>query len=212
VEYRLDRIYQVQVRPKIGLDIAEVLRSGQRQDPDIIMDGEHRDIETAQLAVRAALTGHLVLSTMHTNDAAQTITRSMDLGLNPYLISATYNGLIAQRLMRRLCERCKRPVRPDPEALEMLGPASEILRGAEIFEAVGCPHCNNFGYRGRIGTFEVLALGSPAMKELILAGASAREVFRLAKEETGACSLIENALKKVARGETSLEEVIRVTL
>lgn len=244
VEYRLDRIYQVQVHPKIGLDFAGVLRSVLRQDPDIIMVGEIRDMETAQLAVRAALTGHMVLSTMHTNSAAQSITRSTDLGLNRYLISATYNGLIAQRLMRRLCDRCKRPARPKEEALELLGPAGKILKGVEIFEAEGCPasrglllppgetsqttpedtrrereeaaegcpHCNETGYRGRTGVFEVISLGSAEMKELILSGGSAGEISALARKETGASSLLENAVKKVARGETSLDEVMRVTL
>lgn len=212
VEYRLDRIYQVQVNPKAGLDFAGVLRSVLRQDPDIIMVGEIRDTETAQLATRAALTGHLVLSTLHTNDAAQAITRSVDLGLNRYLISATYNGVVAQRLMRRLCERCKKPVRARKEALEILGEAGRYLEGTEIFEAVGCSNCNNLGYHGRDGVYEVLSLGSAKMKDFVLTGASAQEVFAAGKEETGARSLMENAIRKVARGETSLDEVIRVTL
>jgi len=212
VEYRLERIYQVQVHPKIGLDFAGVLKSVLRQDPDIIMVGEIRDMETAQLAVRAALTGHMVLSTMHTNNAAQSITRSTDLGLNRYLISATYNGLIAQRLMRRLCDQCKRPARPKEEALELLGPAGKILKGVEIFEAEGCPHCSDMGYHGRTGVFEVISLGSAKMKELILSGGSADEISALARKETGASSLLENAVKKVVRGETSLDEVMRVTL
>lgn len=210
VEYQMERIYQVQVNPKIGLDFANILRSVLRQDPDIIMLGEIRDQETAELAVRSALTGHMVISTLHTNDAAQAITRSMDMGLNPYLIAATYNGIIAQRLVRKLCDRCKRPIKPSEDVLKSLGHAGELLAGKEIHQAIGCAYCDNRGYRGRTGVFEVLSLGSRPMKELILANASARAVFDQGKKETGACSLLENAIKKVLRGETSLEEVIRV--
>jgi type IV pilus assembly protein PilB len=210
VEYQLERIYQVQVNTRIGMDFANILRSVLRQDPDIIMLGEIRDTESAELAIRAALTGHLVVSTLHTNDAAQAITRSVDMGLNPYLIAATYNGVISQRLVRKLCDNCKKPIKPSNDVLASLGHAAETLRGKEVYEAGACPYCENRGYKGRTGVFEILAMGSRPMKDLILSGASARELFELAKAETGASSLLENALKKVLRGETTLEEVIRV--
>jgi type IV pilus assembly protein PilB len=210
VEYQLERIYQVQINSKIGLDFANVLRSVLRQDPDIIMLGEIRDTESAELAVRSALTGHMVISTLHTNDAAQAITRSVDMGLNPYLIAATYNGVIAQRLVRRLCGKCKKPIKPKDDLLKSLTHVGEILRGKEIYEPVGCSHCENRGYKGRAGIFEVLSLGSRPMKELILANAPSRAIFDQARKETGACSLLENGVKKVLRGETSIEEIIRV--
>ena len=210
VEYQLERIYQVQVNPKIGLDFANVLRSVLRQDPDIIMLGEIRDQESAELAVRSALTGHMVITTLHTNDAAQAITRSVDMGLNPYLIAATYNGVLAQRLVRKLCDKCKKAIKPKDDVLKSLGPLGESLKGKEIYEPIGCPHCENRGYKGRTGIFEVLSLGSRPMKDLILANAPSRQIFEQARKETNACSLLENGVKKVLRGEASLEEIIRV--
>ncbi len=212
VEYRLARICQVQVNPKAGLEFAGVLRNVLRQDPDIIMVGEMRDVETSELAVRSALTGHLVLSTLHTNNAAQALTRLRDMKLNPFIIGATINGIIAQRLVRKLCPKCKQPTVIDDKTLDLLGEGTDMLRGVEVFEPKGCPACRNKGYTGRVGVYEIMPTDSPLLRDLILMDRPASEVWDTGRRELGLRSLREAGYAKVLQGTTSIEEVMRVTL
>ncbi|MBI4369114.1 MAG: Flp pilus assembly complex ATPase component TadA [Elusimicrobia bacterium] len=207
VEYRLDRINQVETFPKIGLTFAAGLRSILRQDPNVILVGEIRDIETAEIAVQAAITGHLVLSTLHTNDAASTIHRLINMRVEPFLVAAALEGVMAQRLMRRLCERCKREKPPSPSELEAL--EGRPHEEGPYFEAIGCPTCFQTGYAGRVAIHEWLT-ATRAIRELILQRASIDSVREAAKSE-GWRSLQADALEKAARGVTSLAEVIRVT-
>jgi general secretion pathway protein E len=208
IEYQLDGVNQIQVKPQIGLTFANVLRSVLRQDPDIIMVGEMRDLETAQIAVQAALTGHLVLSTLHTNSAAATITRLLDMGVEDYLVTSTVNGVLAQRLVRKLCEHCREPYQPLPELAEQLSLPTQNGSLPTLYRPRGCPHCQS-GYRGRIGLFEFLPL-SDAVRRLILAHDTAQEIQR-AGCEAGMRSMYEDGMTKVVNGITSVEEVLRVT-
>ena len=207
VEYQLDEINQIQVKPQIDFTFAEGLRAILRQDPDIIMIGEIRDAETAQIAIQAALTGHLVFATLHTNDAVSAITRLLNMGVKDYLLGATIRGVLAQRLVRRLCSECKEKYYPKPEefAIRKHGLSFE----KEIHQSVGCEKCSNIGYKGRIGIYELLTV-SDEMEELIYSGASASR-FKSKAEKMLLTTLIEDGIAKVKRGETSLEEVFRVT-
>ena len=210
VEYNLVGINQVQVREQIGLDFASCLRSFLRQDPDIIMVGEIRDLETAQIAVKAALTGHLVLSTLHTNDAPSTIDRLINMGVEPFLLTSSINLIAAQRLVRRICDKCKEPIEVTPEALINLGvDASEAAGGFPIFRGRGCNNCNDTGYRGRLAIYEILVMHE-GLKELILKSASAADLKREAVK-SGMSTLRMSALQKVRDGLTTIEETIRVT-
>ncbi len=211
VEYQLRGINQIQVKPQIDLDFAMALRSILRQDPDIIMIGEMRDGETAQIGVQSALTGHLVLSTLHTNTAAAAITRLEDMGIERYLITSSVNGVLAQRLVRKLCDHCKQPVTPTPDVLEGHG-LGRFLKGedAVIYEAVGCEHCKHTGFSGRTGIHELFVLDQQ-MHEAIVDGADATTLHARARQN-GMFTLFEDGLRKVAAGTTSLEEVLRVTL
>ncbi|MBK9616888.1 MAG: Flp pilus assembly complex ATPase component TadA [Uliginosibacterium sp.] len=210
VEYQLDSINQIQVHPQIGLSFAHALRSILRQDPDIIMIGEMRDGETAQIAVQSALTGHLVLSTLHTNTAAGAIIRLQDMGLERYLITSSVNGVLAQRLVRRLCEACKAPAELTPEDLKRTGLERFCKdKAPTIYEARGCPHCRNTGYTGRTGIHELFTLNEK-MHRAIIDGADATDLHDIARRE-GMISLHEDGLRKVVAGVTSLEEVLRVT-
>ena len=211
VEYQLRGINQIQVKPQIDLDFAMALRSILRQDPDIIMIGEMRDGETAQIGVQSALTGHLVLSTLHTNTAAAAITRLEDMGIERYLITSSVNGVLAQRLVRKLCDHCKKPVTPTPDVLEGHG-LGRFLKGedAVIYEAVGCEHCKHTGFSGRTGIHELFVLDQQ-MHEAIVDGADATTLHARARQN-GMFTLFEDGLRKVAAGTTSLEEVLRVTL
>ena len=208
VEYQLEGINQIQVHPQINLTFANALRSILRQDPDIIMIGEMRDGETAQIAVQSALTGHLVLSTLHTNTAAGAITRMQDMGVESYLITSSVNGVLAQRLVRTLCEHCKEPHEPGPELRASTGLA-RFAAGQPIYRAVGCAHCRQSGYRGRTGIHELLVLDEP-MRRAIIDGKDANALHALAVQH-GMLSLYEDGLRKVAAGVTSLDEVARVT-
>ncbi|HSK98783.1 MAG TPA: ATPase, T2SS/T4P/T4SS family [Rubrobacteraceae bacterium] len=210
IEYRLPGISQIQVNPKIGLTFARGLRSVLRSDPDVVMIGEIRDPETAKISVEAALTGHLVLATLHTNDAPSAVTRLTEMGVEPYLTSSAVDCVIAQRLARRLCERCKRPAEMGSEALEALGFPLERLPEQEraFFEAVGCEWCSGTGYRGRIGIYEMMVLADE-IRELVLKRASVDEVSRAAE---GMVRLREDGLIKAARGITSVEEVLRTVV
>jgi type IV pilus assembly protein PilB len=209
VEIQVPGINQVNMNPKTGLTFASALRAFLRQDPDIIMVGEIRDLETAEIAVKAAQTGHLVLSTLHTNDAPQSLTRLASMGVAPYNIASSVLLIMAQRLARRLCSHCKAPEQIPREALEEEGfTAQEIEEGLTIYRPVGCEHCNQ-GYRGRIGIFQVVPV-TEEMGRIIMEGGSA---MRLAEEArlNGVLDLREAGLRKVKSGITSLEEINRVT-
>ena len=211
VEYQLRGINQIQVKPQINLDFAMALRSILRQDPDIIMIGEMRDGETAQIGVQSALTGHLVLSTLHTNTAAAAITRLEDMGIERYLITSSVNGVLAQRLVRTLCEHCRRPVQATQEMLVGHG-LRRFMKSSDntVYQAVGCEACKHTGYKGRTGIHELFVLDN-AMHDAILAGADATTLHATARRN-GMYTLFEDGLRKVSRGVTSIEELLRVTL
>jgi general secretion pathway protein E len=207
IEYQLDGVNQVQIKPQIGLSFAHVLRSMLRHDPDVIMVGEIRDLETAQIAIQAALTGHLVLSTVHTNNAASTLTRLLDMGVEDYLMTSTLNAIVAQRLVRRLCQDCCKPYPPLPELLAQLG-----LEGHDevtFWRPEGCPKCNDTGYFGRISINEVLIMSDPIRRQ-ILHHAEATELQRAALA-TGMRPMFQDGIGKAAAGVTTIEEVLRVT-
>lgn len=205
VEYRLGGINQVQVKPEIGLTFANGLRAFLRQDPNIIMVGEVRDLETAQICVRAALTGHLVLSTLHTNDAPTTVGRLVDIGVVPYLITPSLVLVGAQRLVRKLCPECKEAYEPTADVLGKVKLSADL-----IYRPRGCDYCNQTGYRGRSAVFEVMLMND-LLKETVIRGASYAKIKEVARE-TGMKTLYENSLKKVEQGITSLEEALSVTL
>lgn len=211
VEYQLAGINQIPVKASIGMTFAGALRAIVRQDPDIIMVGEMRDLETARIAVQSALTGHVVLSTLHTNDAASGITRLLDMGVEDYLLTSTINGILAQRLVRRLCPDCRQPYQPLPELAAKLaaaGHGSSNGASASLYHPVGCKACNGTGYRGRLVIAEVLLM-SDRIRQAVLAHATATEIHRLAVEE-GMRTMYRDGLRKAAAGLTSIEEVLRV--
>ncbi len=210
VEYQLEGINQIQIKPQIGLTFANALRSIVRQDPDIIMIGEMRDLETARIAVQSALTGHLVFSTLHTNDAGSSITRLLDMGVEDYLVTSTLNGILAQRLLRTLCPECRTPYLPLPEVIEKL----QLERFAprerfSLHQATGCPHCAGTGYLGRTVIAELLVLSEP-IRHLILEHADGARIEKAAIEE-GMTTMQMDGLGKAVRGLTTIEEVTRVT-
>jgi len=208
IEYALDGVAQTQVQPKIDLDFARALRSILRQDPDIIMIGEIRDLETAQIAVQASLTGHLVLATLHTNDAASAMTRLADMGVEPYLLASSLLGVLAQRLVRTLCPACRRPAQPTPgEALLLAGLGLDPSR--PTYGAAGCPECGHTGYRGRTGVYELIVVDD-AMRRLIHEGAH-EHALRAAAASAGMTSLRHDGARWVASGATALAELLRVT-
>jgi len=205
VEYQLDGITQLQVNPKIGLTFANALRSFLRQDPDIILVGEIRDRETAQIAMEAALTGHLVFSTLHTNDSFSAPTRLIDMGIEPYLIASALIGVTAQRLVRKICNNCKKEIKPSRYMLEQLGIEDENIT---FYKGEGCPICNNTGYKGRIAVQEILKIDDN-IREMILKRASSTEIKEYAVKN-GTKTLLQDALDKARKGITTLEEVLRV--
>jgi len=210
VEYNLMGINQVQVREQIGLNFAACLRSFLRQDPDIIMVGEIRDLETAQIAIKAALTGHLVLSTLHTNDCPATVDRLMNMGVEPFLLTSSINIILAQRLVRKICDKCKEPIEVKAEILIDLGvDTAEIGAGFPTFHGRGCNNCAGTGYRGRLAVYEVMVMHE-GLKELILKGASAMELKREAVK-MGMSTLRMSALQKVRAALTTVDETVRVT-
>ncbi len=210
VEFNLMGVNQVQMKESIGLNFAAALRSFLRQDPNIILVGEIRDFETAEIAVKAALTGHMVLSTLHTNDAPSTISRLMNMGIEPFLVATSVNLIQAQRLVRRICKECKIEVRHPDEALIDVGfPASE-LKELKTFKGAGCVNCNTTGYKSRVGLYEVMEI-TEELRELILVGASGLELRRKAIEE-GMLTLRQSGLEKIRLGMTTLEEVVRETV
>jgi type IV pilus assembly protein PilB len=210
VEFNLAGINQVQIRENIGLNFAAALRAFLRQDPNIILVGEIRDFETAEIAVKAALTGHLVLSTLHTNDAPSTISRLMNMGIEPFLVSSSVNLICAQRLVRRVCAACAQPNPVPPQALIKAGFSAEDARTAVPQHGAGCEKCNDTGYRGRVGLYEVMDI-SESLKELVLVGASSHELRRKAVEE-GMVTLRQSGIQKIKAGVTTIEEVLRETV
>ncbi|GAB5046743.1 type IV-A pilus assembly ATPase PilB [Thermodesulfovibrio sp. TK110] len=209
VEYSFPGINQVQVKEDIGLTFASALRAFLRQDPDIIMVGEIRDFETAEIAIKAALTGHLVLSTLHTNDAASTITRLINMGIEPFLISSSVILIVAQRLVRKLCPHCKKEENYSKEKLLKIGFPEDEIEQIKIYGPQGCNSCNNTGYSGRVALYEVMPV-KDEIKELILTGASASEIKKEAVR-LGMITLRQSGIYKVLQGITSIEEVFRVT-
>lgn len=210
VEYDIDGLVQVQIRPEIGLTFAKCLRSILRQDPDIVMVGEIRDLETAQIAIQASLTGHLVFTTLHTNDAPSTIARMLDLGLEPFLITATLEGIIAQRLVRKICTNCKTEYHPTEEMLMELELTSDQVGGKQFFYGKGCDQCNNTGYRGRTGIYEIMTFNDE-IRDLIMNHASTA-VLREASKRAGMKTLRENGLLAIYDGVTTIDEVARETI
>jgi type IV pilus assembly protein PilB len=210
VEFNLVGVNQVQVRENIGLNFAAALRSFLRQDPNIILVGEIRDFETAEIAVKAALTGHLVLSTLHTNDAPSTVNRLMNMGIEPFLVASSVNLICAQRLVRRVCSNCKQPQHMPAPALIQAGYSPEDAQSVTPMHGAGCEKCNNTGYKGRVGLYEVMEV-TDELRELVLVGASALELRRKAIDE-GMITLRQSGLIKVKAGLTTIEEVARETV
>jgi type IV pilus assembly protein PilB len=210
VEFNLPGINQVQMRDNIGLNFAAALRSFLRQDPNIILVGEIRDFETAEIAVKAALTGHLVLSTLHTNDAPSTVNRLLNMGIEPYLVATSCVLIAAQRLIRRACAGCKQPTDVPPQVLVSLGFSPEEAKSVQVMKGKGCERCNGTGYKGRVALVEVLEI-SDEVKEMILSGASSIEIKRKGLEE-GMISLRRSGLVKLKDGLTTVEEVLRETV
>ncbi|HEY8471001.1 MAG TPA: type IV-A pilus assembly ATPase PilB [Longimicrobiales bacterium] len=209
VEYNLHGINQVQIRPEVGLDFAAALKAFLRQDPNIIMVGEIRDLETGSIAIKAALTGHLVLSTLHTNDAPSTVTRLIDMGLEPFNVAAAVNLVTAQRLVRRICPNCREETTYPDEYLEAARLTPEQIQNLKFYKGRGCDACGGSGYRGRQGLYEVMPM-SPTLRRMIMQGASADELREQAIKE-GMLTLRMDGLLKVSRGITTLEEVIKET-
>jgi general secretion pathway protein E len=209
VEYQMEGIGQVQVNPKIDLTFANGLRSIVRQDPDVILVGEIRDLETAEIAIQAALTGHLVFSTLHTNDSSSAVTRLIDMGIEPFLVTSSVNAILAQRLVRRLCKACREPFEPDHESLSSIGISPEMLAGRTLYRNKGCSSCQQTGYKGREGIFELMLIDDE-IQSLILKTSDANAIKNLAVEQ-GMLTLRKDGARKVLEGITTIEEVFRVT-
>jgi len=209
VEYRIPGVNQISINNKAGLTFASVLRTILRQDPNIIMVGEIRDKETAEIAINAALTGHLVFSTLHTNDAAGAVTRLIDMGVEPFLIVSALRGVVAQRLVRKICPECKHAYTPEPHSDERIYLGVRSDEPLTLYKGDGCPSCNFSGYRGRMAIHEVVPI-YPDMKELIMRNATSKELFDLARTK-GAKSIKEDGIQKVMAGETTISEILRVS-
>jgi type II secretion system protein E len=209
VEYQLDGINQVQVKSQINLTFASGLRSMLRQAPDIIMVGEIRDLETAEIAVQSALTGHLIFSTLHTNDAAGAVTRLVDMGIKPYLVASTVQGILAQRLVRTICQSCREAYKPTEEEIALLSISPGELKDFELYKGKGCPTCNNTGFKGRMGIYELLIM-TDNIRELVIENTPSTVLCKKARE-FGMRTLKEDGMEKVKRGYTTIEEVLRVT-
>jgi len=210
VEYQVSGIAQIQVREKVNLTFAMALRSILRQDPDIVMVGEMRDKETGQISVQAALTGHLVLSTLHTNSAPATVTRLIDMGIEPYLIASTLNLVIAQRLVRRLCESCKTPYTPDQDTLNSINMTKKEAKDITFYKPVGCDECMHTGYSGRLAIFEVMAV-TEELSRMISEGVTTSDIRDQAQKD-GMHLLVEDGVRKIKQGITTIEEVLSVAV
>ncbi len=209
IEYQLEGVGQIQVNPKIDLTFARGLRSIVRQDPDVILVGEIRDLETAEIAIQSALTGHLVFSTLHTNDSSSSVTRLIDMGIEPFLVTSSVIAILAQRLVRVICPKCKEEYHPDEQSLAKIGITPEMFRGKKIYKGAGCPACLNTGYSGRTGIFELLIVNE-AIQNLILKTSDSNAIKHKAIEY-GMVTLRQNGAQKVLSGITTIEEVFRVT-
>jgi general secretion pathway protein E/type IV pilus assembly protein PilB len=209
VEYQLSGVNQVPVRPEVGMTFASALRAMLRQSPNVIMVGEIRDLETAEIALNASLTGHMVFSTLHTNDAAGAVTRLVDLGAKPYLLATALRGVVAQRLVRRICPACSRPHAPTPAELRLLNLDAEAVAHADFRRGTGCPECQGTGYRGRVGIYEILQMDEN-LRGLIHAGASAARL-RAAARAGGMRTMREDGRRKIIAGLTTVEEVASIT-
>lgn len=209
IEYQIDGIGQIQVNPKIDLTFAKGLRSIVRQDPDVILVGEIRDLETAEIAIQSALTGHLVFSTLHTNDSAGAITRLTDMGIEPFLVTSSVVAILAQRLVRVICEHCKEEYIPDEESLMNIGITTEMLGERKLYRGRGCPECLNTGYSGRTGIFELMLMNE-SQQNMVLKTSDANAIKQLAVNQ-GMMTLRASGAKKVLEGVTTIEEVFRVT-
>jgi type IV pilus assembly protein PilB len=210
VEFNLQGINQVQTKEQIGLNFAAALRSFLRQDPNIVLVGEIRDFETAEVAIKAAMTGHLVLSTLHTNDAPSSINRMMNMGIEPFLVASSVHLVVAQRLVRTICLQCKEPADIQPQALVNVGFSKAELKSMKLFRGRGCERCSGTGYKGRVGLFEVMEVDDE-VRELILSGGSAYELRQKALQN-GMVSLRLSGLQKIRDGITTIEEVMRETV
>jgi type IV pilus assembly protein PilB len=210
IEYDIDGIIQVQMKPDIGVTFAKCLRSILRQDPDVVMVGEIRDLETAEIAAQASLTGHIVFTTLHTNDAPSSIARILDLGLEPFLVTATLEGIVAQRLVRKICEHCKTPFKPTESQLMELGLTPDEVKGKQFYYGAGCSRCNNTGYKGRTGLFEIMTFNDEIC-ELIMNHASTN-VLRTASQKAGMRLLRDAGLSAIYNGVTTIDEVVKETI
>jgi type IV pilus assembly protein PilB len=209
VEYNLAGINQSQVNHQIQLSFARILRAMLRQAPNITLVGEIRDHETAEIAIQAALTGHLVFSTLHTNDAPGALTRLMDMGVKPFLVASAVQAILAQRLVRVLCKHCKKPFKPDAQELRTVGLKPEQVAGKTLYSAVGCKECKNSGYRGRMGVYELLEMNA-AIRELAFQQASQLKI-RTEARQNGMTTLQEDGVRKVLIGTTTIDEVLTIT-
>jgi len=209
VEYEIEGLMQVPVNPLVGLTFASALRSFLRQDPDVIMVGEIRDLETAQIAIQASLTGHLVLSTLHTNDAAGAVTRLIDMGVEPFLIASTVEAVLAQRLVRRICPHCKTAYEPPDSLLAPLGITRAGIGGRHFYFGRGCGVCNQTGYKGRLGIYEWLRM-SEAVRDLVVKRAPTLQIRQKALEQ-GMRTLRDDGLRAIFDGLTTIEEVVKYT-
>jgi type IV pilus assembly protein PilB len=207
IEYHLGQATQVQVHEKIGMTFSAALRSLLRQDPDVVMLGEIRDKETANIAVQASLTGHLVLSTLHTNDAPASVTRLINIGVEPYLISSAVNAILAQRLVRKTCQHCKEEFKPSPEMKEFL--ALQGFASETTFHGKGCDRCRKTGYSGRLGIYELLVMDD-SLRDLVTANPDVNQLRKLCRER-GLVTLREDGFQKVMKGLTTADEILRVT-
>jgi len=210
VEYDIDGLIQVQMKPDIGLTFARCLRHILRQDPDIILVGEIRDLETAEISAQASLTGHIVFTTLHTNDAPSSIARLLDLGVEPYLLTATLEGIISQRLIRKICENCKEPYEPNEVQLRELELTEDDIKGKKFYYGRGCGRCNNTGYKGRTGIFEIMTLNDE-IRDLIMNRASTN-LLRIAGQKTGMKLLRDSGLAAIYDGITTIDEVVKETV
>jgi type IV pilus assembly protein PilB len=210
IEYDIDGVIQVQMKPDIGVTFAKCLRSILRQDPDVIMVGEIRDLETAEISAQASLTGHIVFTTLHTNDAPSSIARLLDLGIEPFLVTATLEGIVAQRLIRKICEHCKTPFEPTESQLMELGLTLNDVKGKQFYYGKGCSRCNNTGYRGRTGIFEIMTFNDE-IRELIMNHASTN-ILRTASQRAGMKLLRDAGLAAIYDGVTTIDEVVKETI
>lgn len=210
IEYDIDGVIQVQMKPDIGVTFAKCLRSILRQDPDVIMVGEIRDLETAEIAAQSSLTGHIVFTTLHTNDAPSSIARLLDLGIEPFLVTATLEGIVAQRLIRKICEHCKTPFEPSESQLMELGLTPEEVKGKQFYYGKGCGRCNSTGYRGRTGIFEIMTFNDE-VRELIMNHASTN-VLRTASQKAGMKLLRDAGLSAIYNGVTTIDEIVKETI